>query len=76
MKCRDCTHLYVLGTGSQIILVCTVTKEFVDYEKEACEHFERKNLDWYLREVLGVKVGGVGEHASPTHNQPRRRSDR
>jgi len=41
--CRHCRNLRVLGTGSQIILICTVTKRFKNYEDPCdCGCFQRK----------------------------------
>jgi len=41
--CRNCAHLYVLGTGSQIILICKLTKKWKNYEDSCdCGGFEKK----------------------------------
>jgi len=41
--CRYCRNLHVLGTGSQILLICTVTKKSVNYEDPCdCGCFQRK----------------------------------
>ena len=41
--CRSCRNLYVLGTGSQIILICRVTKRFKNYEDSCdCEGYQPK----------------------------------
>jgi len=41
--CRYCRNLQVIGTGSQIILICTVTKRFKNYEDPCdCGRFQRK----------------------------------
>jgi len=44
--CRNCQNLRVLGTGSQIILVCKITKRFKDYDNPCdCGAFKpKKNL--------------------------------
>jgi len=43
--CRYCRNLHVIGTGSQIILICTVTKHFKNYEDPCdCGCFQRKEL--------------------------------
>lgn len=33
-KCRGCRHLAVIGTGSQILMICKVTRRDVSYEHE------------------------------------------
>jgi len=61
--CRNCAHLYVLGTGSQIILICRVTKRDVDYNDScSCGKFEMK-----------IRAGGRG-HA-PLPQKPKRQEE-
>jgi len=41
--CRNCRNLYVLGTGSQILRICRITKRDVDYNDPcSCGRFEKK----------------------------------
>ena len=51
--CRNCKNLLVLETGSQIILICTVTKRHHSYSDRCdCGCFKRKEKtsleDFYL----------------------------
>jgi len=41
--CQNCAHLYVLHTGSQIILICRKTGRWKNYEDPCdCGGFKKK----------------------------------
>jgi len=42
--CRSCRNLCVLGTGSQIILICKITKRFKSYDEPCdCNAYQQKS---------------------------------
>jgi len=55
--CRNCQKLKVLGTGSQIILICTITSRWKNYEDPCdCERFEEKIKKF---DPLGLENGDM-----------------
>ena len=44
--CRNCRNLIVIGTGSQILRICRITKRDVDYNDPCnCGKFEEKTIE-------------------------------